>query len=152
MLFLDLVALWNSFFLFPFFFFFFPEQLEVHEVIYECLYVASFKSHLNPGRRVNETRDLWKFVKYCRTMQIAPQLRNEINREGYDWIDFSFVLLAMRLIKTAHNYLTDVTLSFFLQNNLSKPSIPRKKILIQQTYLSFPSSASFEKIYNRKNI
>lgn len=88
-LFLDLVALWNSFSLF---FSFFPEQLEVHEVIYECLYVASFKSHLNPGRRVNETRDLWKFVKYCRTMQIAPQLRNEINREGYDWIDFSFGL------------------------------------------------------------
>lgn len=88
-------------------------ELEVHEVIYECLYVASFKSHLNPGRRVNETRDLWKFVKYCRTMQIAPQLRNEINREGYDWIDFSF---AMRntTYKNAHNYLTDVTLLFLL--------------------------------------
>lgn len=36
----------------------FFDQLETQKVIYECLYVASFKSHLNPGRRVNETRDL----------------------------------------------------------------------------------------------
>lgn len=41
-------------------------------------------------------------------MQIAPELRNEINRKGYDCVDFSFPCsLAMHdaTYKNVHNYL-----------------------------------------------
>lgn len=41
-------------------------------------------------------------------MQIAPQLRNEIKRKGYDCIDFSFrrsLTMYRATYKNVHNYL-----------------------------------------------